>query len=119
MLEKPEGDFYASKTGKYLEEFCSMDGNTPRHLTTTEIQQLGFPKCVIPEPFTLTALKNTNGGVAVPDGNKTGICVYYSGKQSFWNISVTIYWSESDPGGNIRVRSSTIVTAKSASITTV
>ncbi|MBQ7567666.1 type II secretion system protein [bacterium] len=114
MVGKPTNSLYNARTGKYLEEFC---GNSANHaarvpLTKGEMMALRFPKTEMPQPFTLVA--NTKD---TPNSNNTGILVYTGDRgRSFYNISVTVYWTETDPNGELQYRSTTIVSGKSSNI---
>ena len=110
LVGKPTNSMYSQYTGKYLEEFCeNSDKSVPTALTATTMGYLRFPKVNIPEPFTL---------IAGNDPTLTGVVVYSSNKdnRTFWTISVTVYWKETDPKGFVQQRSSTIVSAKSANV---
>lgn len=110
LVGKPTNSMYSQYTGKYLEEFCeNSDKSVPTALSVTTMRNLRFPKVNIPEPFTL---------IAGNDPTLTGVVVYSSNKdkRTFWTISVTVYWKETDPKGFVQQRSSTIVSAKSANV---
>lgn len=113
LMDKPTNTLYSSdRNGRYLEDFCG-DINQPAKrtpLTLQDMKNFNFPKIVIPEPFTLVDPDNPSN---------TGIVVYSSdnvGKKTFWNISVTVFWKETSPNGQLVHHSSTIVSAKSSMV---
>jgi len=112
LMDKPSNIAYGDTAGRYLEDFCDDITNpsvrTP--LTLAKMQNCNFPKIEIPAPFTLVNPdKPKETGIVVYAGNAAGV-------QTFWNISVTVYWTETSPTGKLVPHSSTIVSAKSSMV---
>lgn len=115
LMNKPTTDSsiaYGETAGRYLEDFC-MDINNPaakQPLSVQRMKECNFPKIEIPQPFTLVNPEATGEtGILVSSGNSAGV-------KTFWNISVTVYWTETSPNGQLVPHSSTIVSAKSSMI---
>ena len=116
LMDKPQNVAYQGDdavAGRYLEDFRDDTTNkgTREALSVTKMQQCNFPKIEIPKPFTL---------INPQDTTKTGIVVYAGNngndRPTFWNISITVYWSDTSPNGKLVPHSTTIVSAKSSSV---
>lgn len=109
---------YKKDTGEFLEDFC---GNQDDYSAKVPLKKgrmentLHFPSVALKEPFSLVA---PSASGAAPDNNSPTGIVVNSGNtnKNFWNISVTVYWTETDPKGKLQHRSSTIVSSKSVNV---
>ena len=109
---------YAQGSGSFLEDYLGSDTqpDSRKPLSANAMVAMHFPKISIPEPFTL--INGSNTGVVVSCSYKEQVdgagVKYY--EPLFWTISVTVYWTETDPKGKLQQRSSTIVTSKATAV---
>lgn len=105
---------YAANSGTFLEDYLGSEDQPDSYLplSAQRMVAMNFPKISIPEPYTLINGSNTGVVVACSYKNRSD-----GGKEPvFWTISVTVYWTETDPKGQLQKRSSTIVTSKSTAV---